>query len=544
LPILAGLLLICLSPVLSRAEETKSPRPATCAPPSGAKQSEKLPSLELAAAIDKHLAEHWQKENIPTPQLANDSEFLRRAFLDCIGKIPSVAEAHDFLADTRSDKRQRLVDSLLSRGAHATHFANTWRDLILSGASANFEVRALIPQFDTWLRLRFASGTPYDQIVADLLTSAPRGNTARALVQQQGVPSATAFYQAAEGKPEQLAAITSRVFLGTRVECAQCHDHPFSHWKREQFWSFAAFFTGLENAAVAGGGAADDNPSRRQLKIPETEIVVDAKFLDGSSPDWNSGPSKRAMVAKWITRGDNPFFAAAAVNRVWEHFFGRGFVYPVDNLDITNPPVHPELFELLGRQFVLHDYDLSYLIQAVTATKAYQSTSRTTGAEPVDLEHFARIPLRRMTGDQLYDSLAQATGQLEPATNANNVFAVPVDGSRSEFQQKFSDQSVPRTEAESTILQALSLMNGQYTAGATALQSSETLTAVAESPFLDTKSRVETLFLASLSRPPSADELTEMVAYIDATKTAIDRKAALADVFWALLNGAEFVLCH
>jgi hypothetical protein len=287
------------------------------------------------------------------------------------------------------------------------------------------------------------------------------------------------------------------------------------------------------------------------IKIPETDIVVEAAFLDGSKPQWQKGVARRNSLAAWVTAAENPYFARAAVNRLWEHFFGRGLVHPVDNFDKSNPPVHAEMFDELSRQFVAHNYDLKYLIRALTATKAYQLSSRATATGDDDLVHYARIPLRRMTGDQLFDSIVAATGFREPAPEANDFFGGGTV--RAQFLLKFADQGAVRTEGDTSILQALSMMNGKLVSGAIDLSKSETLTAVAESPFLDTPGRVEALFLATLSRQPTAEESAEVVKFIDvehskdgsdAKSSAGNAKARLADVFWALLNSAEFVLNH
>ena len=530
----------------ARAAELAPARP-------GINAADALTAEQLARQIDDALAAGWRVAKISPAAPADDAEFLRRAYLDLVGKIPSVAEARAFLAGSDPEKRAKLVEDLIHRGAHATHMANTWREVMLSGAAGGIEARAFAPQFDTWLRLRLAANTPYDQLVNELLTATATTATQRGRATANSGPSPLAFYIANEGKPEQLAATTSRVFLGVQVQCAQCHDHPFAKWSRQQFWSFTAFFTGL-------GGDVEGNPlpiagdtDRQQIKIPDTEMTVSAAFLDGSQPNWQSGQSKRAALASWITEPNNPYFGRAAVNRLWEHFLGRGFVAPVDNLDPSNPPSHPELFDLVTRQFVLHRYDVNYLIRAITATKAYQLSSRTpaksagsentTAASDDELALFARIPLRRMTADQLLDSIVAATGFREPLMPRDQV-VFGATSIRAEFQQRFADQSAARTDGETSILQALSMMNGKLTGSVTDLQSSETLMAIAEAPFLDDAGRIETLFLATLSRFPTADEVKELTALLGPDPKQRASKAALADVFWALLNSAEFVLVH
>lgn len=498
----------------------------------------KLSPQQLSAHIDQELAKAWAASGRKPAPLSNDSEYVRRIHLDLVGKIPSVTEVRSFLSDTRADKREREVEQLLKRGAWAAHFGRVWRDLMLAGSGNNFEVVALAPALETWLRLRFATNIPYDQMVRELLGE-PLTNTNAANVfdrRRSAAPSVLAYYQANERKPEQLAASTSRLFLGMQVECAQCHDHPFASWTRKQFWSYAAFFSGLEGTPATQGSS---------LLIPDTTITVQATFLDGSQPKWEPGENKQTLLARWMTRNDNPYFGRAAVNRVWDHFLGRGFVHPVDNIDPANPASHPELFDVVAEQFVLHGYDLQYLIRAITGTRAYQLTSAAEKPAQDEYEHFARMPLRRMTADQLFDSIVEATGFREaPNPQAQQFDLLGTSSARARFQAKFADQAVPRTEAETSILQALSLMNGAITADVTNLEQSQTLTAVIESPFLDTEGRIETLFLATLSRKPTADELHEMTAYLNSGAPARSERAALGDVFWALLNSTEFMLIH
>ena len=508
--------------------------------PAASEEPALLSADELTELIDRSLASAWQRDGVTPAAPADDAEFLRRAYLDVIGKIPSVAEVESFLADRQSDKRQRLIDALLRRGAHAQHFANTWRGLMLAGAAENIESQINTPQLETWLRLRFAVNVPYDRLVTELLTApveAPQTSGPRV---RSFVPSPVAFFQANEQKPEMIAASTTRIFLGVQVQCAQCHDHPFSHWTRQEFWSLAAFFDapgGMPSSKPPGGSA-------NAILIPETEMVVEPAFLDGSAPDWNETTNKRELLSQWITGTDNPYFAKAAVNRLWEHFLGRGFVHPVDDLDKANPPSHPELFAEMARQLAAHNFDLNYLIRAITASRAYQLTSRATSVGEDDLVRFARMPIRRMTVDQLFASVVQATGYRQQRSNNRNQVLPDLANAAAEFRSRFSEQSVPRTEAETSILQALTLMNGKLVSQATDLGDSETLAAVADAPFLSATERVEALYMATLSRRPDDDERARLVAYVDGGGAESNRQQALADVFWALLNSAEFALNH
>lgn len=521
-----------------------------CTPPAGPVKTDRLDPYQLAARIDAALAARWDAEKVVPAPAAADAEFVRRAYLDLVGRIPSAFEAREFLDDPSGGdaiaKRRRLIDNLLDRAGYAYHFANSWRDVILPGVATNVETRALAPSFETWLRLRFAANTPWDRLAAEVLTAnlgAMENQRGNPLGNANAAPSPAAFYLVNERKPENLAASASRIFLGVQVQCAQCHDHPFAKWRRTEFWSLAAFFDGLQETADASTAGLV------QIRIPETDITVPAAFLDGKPPIFNANEGRRTALARWATQLDNPFFAKACVNRLWDHFMGRGLVEPVDDLDVANAPSHPELFDELAQQFQLHGYDFKYLIRAIVASRAYQLSSRLGDADPdaankLDPAFFARMPLRRMTAEQLFDSLARATGFREqPPTNQQlNPFAV--DTARAEFQTKFANQTLRRADSQTTILQALSLMNGKFTADATALDRSETLAAVVEAPFLDDADRIETLFLATLSRRPTPEESVQLVEYIRQGGPGGNSKEALADVFWALLNSAEFILNH
>jgi hypothetical protein len=513
----------------------------------------------LAAQIDRSLIASWAAAKAQPAPPAPDAEFVRRVYLDLAGRIPSVAEVRQFLDDKRPDKRRRLVDQLLAGPRYVTHFTNVWRALLLPEAGSSIQSRILTPGFESWLRDKLQQNTPYDAMVRELLTVPMAGNGRNPFGPQQagGKPTPIAFYLAKEVKPENLAAATSRLFLGVKIECAQCHNHPFAEWKREQFWSYAAFFAGLQRQGQGDFVAAGrESADRRELTIPGTERVVQAAFLDGKQPTWKFNTSARATLADWMTDKNNPYFARAAVNRLWGYFFGAGIVDPVDEMvGSEHKPSHPELLDELARQFAAHDFDLKFLIRALTASQAYQLSSLTTHKGEDEGQLFARMPLRGLSAEQLFDSIAQATGYREGGNRNNNPFAGP-QGARGRFLTQFANVSDKPTEVQTSILQALSLMNGQVTVAATDLERSETLAALLDAPFMDTPERIETLYLAALSRKPTPRELSRTLRYIEgggaagdtATATPAEQQKhynqALADVFWVLLNSGEFFLNH
>jgi hypothetical protein len=515
-----------------------------------------LDEKALARRIDHHIAAGLAAAKaVPAPR-AGDAEFVRRVYLDLAGRIPSVAEARAFLDDARPDKRERLIATLLDGPRYVTHFTRVWRALLLPEASTNFQFRFQGGGFEAWLRKQVARNAGYDALVRELLTLSFDQNTPqRAFGGGGGEPTPISFYIAKEVKPENLAAAVSRTFLGFRLECAQCHNHPFASWKREQFWSLAAFFAGLQrqgNPQFPIPGR--EVPDRRELTIPGTERVVQAAFPDGTEPKWKNKQSARAALADWMTAPDNPYFARATANRLWALFFGTGLIDPVDDMvGDDRTASHPELLDELARQFIAHKFDLKYLIRAVALSETYQRTSARTHPGQDEPQRFARMALRGLTPEQLFDSIAEATGfQENNGGNPRNAFFA--DSGRARFLALFTDRHDKSTEYQTSILQALALMNGQVTATATDLERSVTLSAVADAPFMDTPARIETLFLAALSRKPSPRERERFVAYVDKggddepyTKWLGPQKRhqrALADAFWALLNSGEFMLNH
>jgi hypothetical protein len=505
-------------------------------------------SYALAAKIDKLIAQRWADAKVQPAARADDAEYCRRVYLDLAGRIPTVAEVRAFLSDTRSDKRTRLVEQLLTGPRYTAHFTNVWRALLIPEAGNNFQVKLQQGGFEEWLRKQLAKNAGYDAMVRELLTAKVGGDgpgfNINAIYGGGGI---VPYYLAKEFKPENLAAGTARLFLGVSVECAQCHNHPFADWKREQFWGFAAFFSGIQSQRLMDFLLpSKEDPAKHEIAIPGMDVTVQARFLDGTEPKWGEKPVARDTLADWVTSKENPYFARAAVNRAWAYFFGRGLVEPIDEMvggSATNS--HPDVIDLLAREFAGHEFDLKFLFRALTATQAYQLSSAAKSQS--ESAFFARMPLRGLTPEQLFDSVATATGYRDSGGGDDLITGI-LGGNRSartEFLTKFARSERP-AEAQVSILQALTLMNGKVTADATSLTRSETLGAVLDAPFLSTPERIETLYLATVSRKPTAKETERATKFIEeSTKGSKSTYGdAVADVFWALLNSPEFVLNH
>lgn len=545
-------------------------------------------ALKLSEQIDKLVAARWAERGAKPTRPTGDGEFLRRVHLDLTGRIPRPADLLDFRDRYADHGREQWINKeLLESQEYVNHFSTTWRQLI-APQDNNQMVQFQGANIEQWLRQKFKENAHYDSMARELIASP--------YVQGQVTQ---VFFQAHNNKPEEIAAATSRLFLGVKLECAQCHDHPFARWTRKQFWEYAAFYSGVQQGR--------DDPAKHDILITGTERIVQARFLDGTDPGWlkelkgsargesksedvaeskgegktgapnsavksgrdDAGAAKgegrrgrepkgrargegrieveenttREKLANWMLRSENPFFARAAVNRFWAHFFGVGLVEPVDDLSDQNPASHPELLELLAKEFVAHDYDVKYLIRAITFSKTYQMSSGAADAkDKPDPRLFSRMNLKGLTGEQLYDSIMIATDtQGPPQQPGMRGFGQPNDA-RSEFVQRFAKQD-NRTEYHTSILQALTMMNGKIIEDATNPEKCNTLKKVIDEP-LTTAQRVQAIYMAVLTRKPRPAELAHFVKYVDGGGPKKDSKAALGDVFWALLNSGEFLMNH
>jgi hypothetical protein len=489
----------------------------------------------LANLIDSHIDARLKEAKVQPAQAADDAEFLRRAYLDITGRIPTPHDVHEFLADRDPNKRAKLIDELLESPRYASHSAAVWRAALAPETTSIPEARVFRVGFEAWLRLQFRSNVGFDAFVRELLTAplSTDSDSPTPALRRPEDPNPLAFYAVKDAKPENLAAATTRVFLGVQIECAQCHDHPFAKWTRDQFWNQAAFFAGVERHGDGLFSPVSENFATREISPGNGKKPVTALFLDEKTPILKADVSPRTTLANWVTAKDNPFFARASVNRVWGQFFGRGIVDPVDDFHDGNDPSHPGLLDDLAKSFADSSFDLKFLIRSICRTKAYQRTSASTQPSQDDSRLFARMAVKGLTGEQLFDCLVLATGFREGSGRGSP---------RDQFLTRFALAGKP-AEPETSIPQALALMNGKFISDATTLGTSPTLMAVCETPGLTTTERIESLYVVTLNRKPAEKELTRLMSYLSDART--ERLAErLGDVFWVLLNSAEFRLNH
>ncbi|MFG0332095.1 MAG: DUF1549 and DUF1553 domain-containing protein, partial [Maioricimonas sp. JB049] len=515
--------------------------PTASAPPMEGIPSRWLPvepvdrsTRQVIAGIDRVLAELWARHGIEPTVPATDEELLRRVYLDLAGRTPSVTEVRTYLNDSSPSRYEDLVEHLLTGPDHASHLATSWRRFLIP-EGVDLSRFGGIEAFDRWLADRFASNDSYDEVVRSLLLAEGRLSQSGPLL----------FYSAVKLDADQLAARTSRVFLGMRLECAQCHDHPFEPWTQQDFWRFAAFFgqisrpqAELETVSTVMRVRDID---RGEVMLPDTETIVSPGFLDNRplQPD-DKTLARRQQLADWLTGAENPYFARATANRVWGQLFGRGIVDPIDDFGVQNPPKSPELLDLLASHFINSGFNLRELFRVIVLSRAYRLSS---GADTFDAERvewFAQMNTKTLTAEQVYDCIAVAT--LLDGAGAINVERFG-NSSRQEFIQQFRTPTGRSTEYLGGIPQALTLMNGELISSATGLSSSGLLKSL-EAPFFTNRERIEVLYLATLSRQPRPDEWELLESYLTDSTRGTELREGLADILWALLNSAEFTLNH
>lgn len=509
----------------------------------------KMTSLELAEWIDRRFDDEYQKAGVIPAQSVNDAVYLRRVFLDLQGRIPTVAQLRDFLADESSYKRAYYVEQLLTNDAQpqrfarrsSEHLARVWRRMMIPASSPNPGAGMTL---EPWLAQQFATNQPYDRMARKLLLAGPfqMDGLARPAVDPKAVaavdPDAAAgAFQAAIGPmPENLTSAYVRVFLGIRLNCAQCHDHPLADWKREDFWGVAALLAGNTGKSLLPQAA----PNIRSTDGNAGDVSFPARLL------WSKGPlgmipagkSSRELLADWMVSPDNPNFAPTAVNRIWQMLCGRGLAGTVDNLDQV-PPLERKVLDDLAKLFVESGYDVRWLIAGICKSKVYQQSVADQSDEGDGDHQFVHRPLKALLPEQVFDSLEQALNL--PVARVDN--GPRFNGDRDRFVARMNE-SAPDTPADfkGGIPQALMLMNGKLTADATNLETSRTLRAVVEAPFLDNEEKIETLYFAALSRKPRQEEMAFMLNHVNNKSTEADRKQAFAEILWGILNSPEFVL--
>ena len=529
------------------------------------------------AVIDRLVKAKLQDLQLTQAGPADSSEFLRRASLDITGTIPSLEQVEKFLKDPSSDKREKLVDELLASEKYAEHMATIWSGLLVgSGEEGQGQMARLAVQ--KTMKDHFAKNMPFDEFARRVITAEgvlpdPRG-MARGMMGEdddlpEGVNGLVAFFvstqrTAQREMPQALAGKFSRVFMGTQIQCAQCHDHPYDKWTQEDFYGMAAFFTQVtvrrnemkDKDGKDGKDAKDKKPPQQQdysfevrdraapmrpraqggLVIPDSKNKAPVKpsfLVTAGKPQPNE--ELRTAFARLMTAPENHQFARAIVNRTWGRFMGRGFVNPVDNFDQKNSPTHPELLNGLADDFIQTGFDMKRLIREIVLSDAYQRTSKAKKRDAEMEKYYAVAAVRAMTPEQIMASLVTAS----TVPGAPSQFRPrELFGAFRDFRYAFGDdEGAEMVEFQGTIPAALLMMNSPAIQRATMAVAKggggrlSQIVATYKSP----RDQVTAMVGATLSRAPTTAELNRFMPVVAKGPQGAE------DVYWTLLNSSEFL---
>ena len=514
--------------------------------PSSRSDRKQTTAVSPVSFIDKAIAEAWDKAGIKPARPATDEEFLRRAYLDVLGRIPNVQEARAFLSTRESDKRGKLVEYLLDHPDYAKNLATQWTVLLIGRGNQGRRVDR--PSLTNWLRKQFGSERPWNEIVHELVSSTGSNK-------ENGAVNYVLAHLGFGAVP--LTSRTTRLFLGQQIQCTQCHDHPSNDWKQIDFWGINAFFKGMRaeekrKADATGLEAYDhtelrDEPTDEYVRFDRRNGMVGIafpRFLDGRKISQGTDVIRRAELGKLIADPKNEALAKAFVNRMWAHFLGRGFVHPVDDFGPHNQPSHPELLDQLAKDFQESGYDIKKLCRWIMASRAYQLSSVKAKGSEKDEGLFSSMQLKPMTPEQLFDSLLSAT--MAHRAGSGDEGGRRRDAWMRQFLFAFAnDEAEEGTSFQGTIPQALMMMNGELMQAALSGKPGSFLGDVCEQARRQSRSpenyMIDSLYLAALSRHPTPRELNQSRQYLEAFPDSLQ---VLQDLFWALLNSNEFILIH
>jgi hypothetical protein len=503
------------------------------------------PVIEPRNYIDEFVFAKLRKFNIVPSELSSDAEFLRRICLDLTGTLPPPERVRGFLADGNPHKREELIERLLNSPEYVDFWSFRFGDLLRTNYNTLQDLKAT-KAYEDWIIDSVASNKPFDQVARE-----------RIAAQGYAAPSRNFYYVTEILRPEIVMPEMVRVFWGRRIECAQCHNHPFESWSQDQFWGLAAFFSGvteLQGSRViidALGGGHVDQPKDMLLVHPRTKEKVVPAFLDGTKLPREQWMDPREKLAVWMTA--QPYFAEATVNRMWSYFFGSGIVDPVDDFRSTNPPTNPELLRALAEDFAHSGYDLKRLMRTITLSRTYQLSATPNETNREDRINYSHAQPRALEAAVLLDAVSSATGVPEPFKYHPSAEGEPPPGARavqmlpeltpSHFLDAFGrsmHSALPVGHPEPNLPQALHMFAGPtYTNKIS--QEGGRLDRLLRKGASDGEI-LDDFYLAALTRLPDPDERRELLAFLAARPTR--RKEDLDRLVWAILSSREFAYNH
>lgn len=499
---------------------------------------ENLPSSKNF--VDEHVFANLKALGIPPSAVCDDATFLRRVTLDIGGRLPTEAEATAFLASQDEGKRDKVIDELLRSPDYADFFANKWTALLKNRRDDESDTVSNFA-FYAWVRDSFLANKPYDQFVRELLaaTGTVIGNPP------------VAWYKRVK-EPKQQIEDVAQLFLGVRMQCAQCHHHPFERWSQDDYYSLVAFFSqvGRKPSGTRGEDLIFHKRGIATAANMKTGVPLKPGALGDVIPEIAADEDPRLKLADWMGSKSNPFFAKSLVNRYWKHFFVRGLIEPEDDIRDTNPPTNPALLEALEKHFVASGFDLKELVRVITQSRAYQLSELPNAHNVVDRQNYSRYYPRRLQAEVLLDAIDRLAGtqtdfaNLPPGTRA---VALPDNSynASSQFLRVFG-----RPEAESvcecervqssSLAQSLHLLNAAELKAKLAAPTGRAERLAKEDK--PTEAKIRELYLAAFSREPRPQELKTAIDYLNEPGTAAN--ANYQDLIWALINTKEFLFNH
>jgi hypothetical protein len=505
--------------------------PQTAPLPEGAFDS--LPQYNF---IDELVDAKLQSLSIEPSPVVSDNVFLRRVSVDLIGRLPTVEEARAFLDSADPNKREVMVDKLLAQREYADHWATFWADLLRPNPY-RVGIKAVL-NYDNWIRQQFRDNVPYDQFVRQLITA--KGSTWH--------NGATTMYRDRRS-PDEIATMTSQLFLGIRLDCAKCHHHPFERWSQSDFYQFAAYFakvgykgTGL-SPPISGGEETVFTSQKGSVQHPLSGETMLPTPLYGESTSVGDDVDPRLALADWMTSKENDYFAKVQVNRVWAILMGRGLVEPVDDLRTTNPPTNPALLDALANEFQSTNYDLKQLLKTIVLSRVYSHSSLPTPSNVSDRLNYSRHYRKRLRAEVMLDAITDVTettaelSEMPPETRARQVWTTRVNSIFLDtFGRPNENQDPPcETIPEATVSQSLHLMNSPQLEGR--IRSDGSRAARLAQSTLTPPQITDELYLAIYSRHPTDKEREAVVGIIEAAE---NRRGVLEDLMWAMINSPEF----
>ena len=496
-------------------------------------QLESFPESEQANFIDGHVLQNLKQLNIIPSGPCDDEQFLRRVYIDTIGTLPTGAEARTFLNSKSESKREQLIDQLLAREEFSTYWALKWADLLRVDRLALGHENAFL--YYNWIRESFQANKPLDRFARELLVAEGPLRESPAGLFYKAVPSAN-----------KRASTVSQVFLGVRIECAECHHHPYDRWGQKDYFGMQAFFTQLQYKPSKAGEMLLTSGSP-VTKHPRTGESINAYALGTDMPEQSPEGDRRLILAEWMTSPENPWFAKNVANRTWAHFLGRGIIEPVDDVRMTNPPTNPALLDSLAAHFVDSEFDFRQLVKTILMSATYQRSPDVNPTNQRDEQNYSRYLFKQLEAEVLLDAISQVTGRPEKfeGVPAGSRAIELWDSSVPNYFLKVFGRPVRATAcecervSEPTISQVLHVINSPAIQKKLSHQDGR-IRAIAAN-FADNKSAVEEIYLTCFARYPSAKELTAAVKYLD---EAQERQLGLEDVTWSVMNSLEFLFNH